>query len=239
MLERRRAALVWGVLMMHMVVMAGCSAPAGGTSPAEDADDPNGIGEPVHRTDSYFDLFPEFPAFEASGTGDQEVALQDGTWAGVVTVAGAGEGFRLEVVDDSREVTTLIEVGEPYAGSVAYGLDGEEDAAALRIVSDGPWALTVGSVRDAPDLPPSGAGDGVYWNLGADTRTVGFSFLAQGRTELTTYPNYASPEVKTEYSGRTDAKAGRDAIEEREFELNFLDELVTIRTPGAWTMTDL
>jgi hypothetical protein len=58
----------------------------------------------------------------------------------------------------------------PYSGTTAYGLNGDywgEPGVALQVAADGPWAVTMSPISDAPELAAAGTADRVVLHSGA------------------------------------------------------------------------
>jgi hypothetical protein len=127
--------------------------------------------EPSEETESK-DFFSQFSSFEPvteSGTGDSVIDLP--APQGIITASHNGSSnFALSVLDSGNAMSELpVNVIGSYEGTTAYGMDElSEDAAALEIVADGDWEITVAPVTDAPEFSESQAaqGDGVYLYTG-------------------------------------------------------------------------
>ncbi|MDA1387972.1 MULTISPECIES: hypothetical protein [Glycomyces] len=144
------------------------------TSEAETSESPEPSEtneEPSEETDTE-DFFSQFSSFEPvtqSGTGDSVIDLP--APQGIITASHNGSSnFALSVLDSGNAMSELpINVIGSYEGTTAYGMDElSEDAAALEIVADGDWEITVAPVTDAPEFSDSQAaqGDGVYLYTG-------------------------------------------------------------------------
>jgi hypothetical protein len=144
------------------------------TSEAETSESPEPAEtdeEPSEETDAE-DFFSQFSSFEPvtqSGTGDSVIDLPGPQ--GIITASHDGSSnFALSVLDSGNAMSELpVNVIGSYEGTTAYGMDElSEDAAALEIVADGDWEITVAPVTDAPEFSESQAaqGDGVYLYTG-------------------------------------------------------------------------
>jgi hypothetical protein len=141
------------------------------TSEPETSESPE-PAETTEETDEE-DFFSQFSSFEPvteSGTGDSVIDLP--APQGIITASHNGSSnFALTVLDSGNATSELpVNVIGSYEGTTAYGMDElSEDAAALEILADGDWEITVAPVTDAPEFSDSQAaqGDGVYLYTGA------------------------------------------------------------------------
>jgi hypothetical protein len=127
--------------------------------------------EPSEETDTadFFSQFPSFDPVTESGTGDSVIELPE--TQGIITASHNGSSnFVLTVLDSGNAMSELpVNVIGSYEGTTAYGMDElSEDAAALEILADGDWEITVAPVTDAPEFSDSQAaqGDGVLLYTG-------------------------------------------------------------------------
>jgi hypothetical protein len=123
------------------------------------------------ETDSevFFSQFPSFDPVTESGTGDSVIELPAAQ--GIITASHNGSSnFVLTVLDSGNAMSELpVNVIGSYEGTTAYGMDElSEDAAALEILADGDWEITVAPVTDAPEFSDSQAaqGNGVFLYTG-------------------------------------------------------------------------
>lgn len=126
--------------------------------------------------ENFLAQFPSFDTVTESGTGDSVIDLPASQ--GIITATHDGSAnFILTVLDNGNAMTELpVNVIGSYEGTTAYGMDGlAAEAAALEIVADGNWEVTVAPVTDAPEFSESQAaqGDGVFlYTGGSDTWVV-------------------------------------------------------------------
>jgi len=109
--------------------------------------------------------YPSFATIHESGTGDQVIDLPADVTAGMVTATHNGTGhFAITGLDENNEFSDLLvnTIGA-YEGVTAFGVHsllptGER----LQVSADGDWTIEVSSLNDAPTLPDSGTGNGVF-----------------------------------------------------------------------------
>ena len=117
--------------------------------------------------------FNNFTAFEASGTGTRTVRLPATRSAAIVHATWTGTGqFRIQGLDEHNQSVsgagfiishwTPFNVTEDFEGSGAWGLRRNDYVRVLQIHAEGPWTIRVTSVNEAPPLPRSGTGPGVF-----------------------------------------------------------------------------
>lgn len=177
---------------------------------------------------------PEFQTFEPaefSGGGDSVIDLPEGVHQGMVTVSHDGsEHFSVTALDANNESTgdLLVNTTGSYAGTTGLGLhDIGEDAVRLEIAADGAWTVTVAPFADAPALPESGTGDGVFafdgpaatWAITHDgTEHFGVSAYTGADFEMPLLVNETGS-----YDGSEAAPAGPG--------------IVVVTADGNWTIT--
>lgn len=227
-----------GGLVLVILGLLGCTPDAGPDAPETSRTYPGHVADPPGRRDSFDEDFPPFEPFRLTGSGDGLVALPDGVWAGTVSVARAEDGpFAVWETDSSGvPISTLVNSAKAYSGTTAFGLNGRENTASLAVRAEGPWALEIASVRDAPELPSEGVGDGVFWNH----RTGSVTWRVPGDEvfRLTAYTDYAWPELRdTLIPGVSVAEVERGVRVERPVRLTDLDALLVVRVVGPWSLS--
>jgi hypothetical protein len=135
------------------------------SEPAETTEEPS--EEP--DAGAFLAQFPTFDPVTESGTGDSVIELPASQ--GIVTASHDGSSnFVLTVLDSGNAMSELpVNAIGSYEGTTAYGMDElSEEAAALEIVADGDWEITVAPVTSAPEFSDSQAaqGDGVFLYTG-------------------------------------------------------------------------
>lgn len=177
---------------------------------------------------------PDLPKdwFEAetfTGSGDDVITLPQGALEGMVTASHDGSSnFVITALDANNESTFDLLVNEigSYTGTTAFGLLGiGGDPAALEVVADGAWEITVAHLSTAPvlELPVEGRGDAVFsydggpdrWHLTHDGQS---NFIVGMTTAMMGLVNEIGP-----YEG-TKTVTGGEAI-------------VTIRADGNWAIS--
>lgn len=217
-----RNRLHWWALGVAAAVTLACSAPS--TSDTGDE------GTDVAAGDYLAEAYETFETAEFSGDGDGVVDLPEGVHQGMVTVSHDGsEHFSVTALDANNESTgdLLVNTTGSYAGVTGLGLhEVGEDATKLEISADGSWAVTIAPFADAPALPESGSGDGVFQYEG---EAATWSITHDGEEHFSVHA-YTSAEFEMSllvnetgvYEGDVPAKAGPG--------------LVTVSADGSWTI---
>jgi hypothetical protein len=138
------------------LVALACSTPA--TDDAGDA-------APEDAGDYFAETYQTFDPAEFSGEGASVIDLPEGVNQGMVTVTHDGsEHFAVTALDANNESTgdLLVNTTGSYEGVTALGLHELGDAVKLQIDADGAWTVAIAPFADAPALPESGAGHGVF-----------------------------------------------------------------------------
>ncbi|MCH1883948.1 TM2 domain-containing protein [Agrococcus sp. ARC_14] len=171
--------------------------------------------------------FGSFDPVTQQGSGDSVIELPAGV--GFVTATHTGSAnFIVQVLDGSNQSTgdLLVNTIGNYSGQAAYGLNAFGEGARLQVTADGAWELTVAPIANAPELAPSGSGDGVFLYGGdagaaAITHDGQANFIVQQHSEdLFTMPllvNDIGP-----YSGTVPLNGGPSVI--------------TVMADGGWTI---
>lgn len=113
-------------------------------------------------------LFASFAAFEpVEFTGEQDgvIDLPEGVTQAMVTATHDGEHFfSIAGLDANNETTgdLLINALGAYEGVTILGAHSTAEPVRLQVTADGAWTITLAPLADAPALPESGVGDGVY-----------------------------------------------------------------------------
>lgn len=147
-----RIRTYWWALGVAAAVTLACSAPStDNTNESESGETPE---------------FQTFEAAEFTGEGDGVVELPEGVHQGMVTATHDGsEHFSVTALDANNEGTgdLLVNTTGSYEGVTGLGLlDIGGDAVRLEVSADGAWTVAIAPLADAPALPESGAGDGVF-----------------------------------------------------------------------------
>ena len=151
-----------------LVVIIGFSVATrgGGSSNSSDAhSDSSSTSNNVESSNWYTDNYANFTAADFSGKGDDVVNLPQGAINGLVAASYKGSSnFVIEVLDDGNQTADLLvnTIGS-YSGTTSYGLNSlGGDATKLKITASGSWTVHVAPFNEAPSLPTSGKGDGVF-----------------------------------------------------------------------------
>ncbi len=190
------------------------------STPTNDAGEDSG--------DNYLASLPTFDPVEHTGEGDGVIAL-DGITQAMVTASHSGEHyFSIAGLDDANQATGDLPVNAigPYEGVTALGIN-DDGTTSLKITADGAWTITLAPLADAPELPESGTGDGVFTYEG-DAATWAVEHDGEHYFSLSEYTGGAfdmgllATEVGA-YDGEVPAEAG--------------PALVVIQADGSWTIT--
>jgi hypothetical protein len=131
---------------------------------AADAADPSAEAGALGASDWAAESFGTFEPVTESGAGDALIDLE-GKTAGMATLTYSGEGnFAVMALDAENESTgdLLANAIGDHSGTAAWGLSSFGEAATLQVSADGPWTLELQPLADAPAMPDTGSGDGVY-----------------------------------------------------------------------------
>jgi len=139
------------------------------SEPAETTDEASEESSEEPDAGAFLAQFPTFDPVTESGTGDSVIELPASQ--GIITASHNGSSnFVLTVLDSGNAMSELpVNAIGSYEGTTAYGMDElSEEAAALEIVADGDWEITVAPVTSAPEFSDSQAaqGDGVFLYTG-------------------------------------------------------------------------
>ena len=143
------------------------TAPSAPTASAEP--EPTATEEPVAEPEEeapdeeVVDTAGVFKSKTFSGSSDDVIKLPKNASFGIIRATYSGaSNFVIETLDSSNQMSELpVNTIGNYTGSTAFGLQSEE-AVKLKISAQGKWSVTVKSMSEAPKLPSSGKGDGVY-----------------------------------------------------------------------------
>jgi hypothetical protein len=208
-----------------VVLLAGCGSDSG-----SDGRDGDNDGRGDSDDGNYFtENFPVFDALDESGSGDSTITLP-GAY-GIIEASHDGDAnFALTVLDSNNQETGDLPVNTigSYSGTTAFGFDSiAGDPAALQVTAGGSWSVTIKPISDAPDLPDSGSGDGVFryeggaadWHL---THDGSENFIVSEYTGDALDIPLQVNEIGA-YEGTVPAKAG--------------PAVVVIKADGSWTLT--
>ncbi|WP_430646940.1 DUF4190 domain-containing protein [Agromyces sp. GXS1127] len=118
-----------------------------------------------------------FTKVDASGTGDDVVAIPDGVAGGIVTATFDGDGgaaFTLTLLDASNQPSgdPLVDATDDYEGTTAWGVADASSARSVQVTASGSWTLSIEQMSAASELPnaANGEDDTVYlYGRGAAT----------------------------------------------------------------------
>ncbi|MGO2110648.1 MAG: TM2 domain-containing protein [Pseudoclavibacter sp.] len=149
------------------------AAPNDAAEPAGDAPDAPGEADEATEPDPADDAggaaawadeaFGTFEPVNASGSGDDMIALPDSASGGLVTFTHEGDGHTaVTVLDASSESTgeLLVNAIGAYSGATAWGVTGLGDGTTLQVTASGPWNLTIEPMSSAPSLGSGTEGSG-------------------------------------------------------------------------------
>lgn len=127
---------------------------------------------------NWYASYGSFPTTTISGSGDSFVPVPAGARAGLVTASYVGSSnFAVESLDSGLNLKELLvnEVGS-YSGTAFFGgYSWYESPSMLQVTASGPWTITFTSVENAPVLPTSGSGSGVFrYDGGTDIAAISF-----------------------------------------------------------------
>lgn len=223
------------ILPLAIVLIFGISqATRGGDSSSTEANSSSTSGEAAvteeASTSNWFaESYPTFTAADFAGKGDDVQDLPAGATSGIIIASHKGaSNFILEVIDDTNSMVDLPvnDVGS-YAGTAAYGLSSfGGEAKKLKITADGAWSIQVVPFSDAPSLPSSGKGDGVFKFESGDAPTWTINHKGKSNFIVSEYSDAAIMGLLVNevgnYSGKVPAYAG--------------PAIVVINADGAWTI---
>lgn len=120
--------------------------------------------------------------------------------------------------------------GSTYHGTVAFGSAERAQAGSQIVVrAGGDWTITVAPYSSAPELPPYGAGDGVYlYSRAASTARVTFTASGPHNNlfEIDQFQRPNSPDLDMSFGGTRYSEDLRIAGG---------PSTVAIRATGTWT----
>lgn len=219
---RTSRRLHWLTLAAVTAVALACSSPGDSDSGSDDGASEGG--------DYFAETYPTFDPAEHSGDGDGVVDLPEGVGQAMVTASHDGGGnFALSALDEGNQSTgdLLVNTIGSYEGVTALGmLDLGGDPVRIAVTADGPWTITLAPLADAPALPESGQGDGVYRYEG-DAGTWSVSHEGESNFGLSHYTSadFEMPLLVNEigaYEGAVAVTAGPG--------------LVVVIADGPWTI---
>ncbi|KAA6435966.1 NINE protein [Agrococcus sediminis] len=186
------------------------------------------VEEPAGAGDWASDTFGTFEPLMQEGSGDTLIELPAS--AGFVTASHNGSAnFIVQVLDANNESTgeLLVNTIGAYSGQTAFGLNAFGEGARLQVTADGAWSLTIAPLADAPELAPSGSGDGVFLYAGdagalAITHDGQGNFIVMEHNDSMFSMGLLVNEIGS-YSGTVPLSAG--------------PSVVTVMADGAWTLS--
>ena len=184
----------------------------------EDATADDAVAGPT-AADWADETYGTFAAATQSGTGDAVLALPDGAAAALVTATHDGGGsFSLQVLDADNRPTSdlLVNTFGAYAGTTAYGLNGDldEPGVSLKVTANGNWTLDLAPVSSAPALPETGTDDAVFLYSGPAS-TLAFGYADSGYLTVNESTDAGTHELVNEsgpYQGTASVGAGPSVI---------------------------
>jgi hypothetical protein len=110
-----------------------------------------------------------FSEVDASGTGDDVVAIPDGAAGGIVPARFDGDddaSFTLTLLDASNQPSgnALVDTTDDYDGTTAWGVADASSARSLQVTASGSWTVSIEQMSAASELPnaANGEDDTVY-----------------------------------------------------------------------------
>lgn len=223
------------ILPIAIVLIFGITqATRGGDSSLTEANSSSTSGEAAVTEEAstsnwYAESYPSFTAADLSGKGDDVQDLPAGATSGIIIATHKGSSnFVIEVIDETNSMVDLSvnEIGK-YAGTTAYGLTSfGGEAKKLKITADGAWTIKVMPFSDAPALPSSGEGDGVFKYESGDAPTWTINHKGQGNFSVSQYADSVIMGLLVNeignYSGKVPASAG--------------PAIIVVTADGTWTI---
>lgn len=223
------------ILPLAIVLIFGISQTTrGGNTPATESssnstssDTP--VSEEASTSNWFAENYPSFTGADFTGKGDDVQDLPVGATSGIIIATHkGGSNFVIEVIDDTNSMVDLSvnEIGN-YAGTTAYGLTSfGGEAKKLKITADGTWAIQVVPFSDAPALPSSGKGDGVFKYESGDAPTWTINHKGKGNFSVAEYADSVILGLLVNeignYSGKVPAYGG--------------PAIVVVTADGTWTI---
>ncbi|MFC4334749.1 hypothetical protein [Salininema proteolyticum] len=208
---------------------------------AEDAgpEDGESSEEEAAAEENYEDAeYPDFEPVEYSGSGPEDLELPEGAAESMVTATHRGDGnFIVQGIDAQGENTKnlLVNVSGDYEGTTAMVVVSRSVPSELLQVKEaaGDWTIRIEPLGDAPGLPESGTGDGVFFYEGGETEMdyryvhkighiSGFKVMFHGARLMTPYLATAN--------GITDEATDAFTLPEG-------PGIVAVQSRGDWTLT--
>lgn len=189
--------------------------------------------------DWYTKTYGTFTARSVSGAGDQVIALPAGVKGGYVAATftgsnGAGSWFQVTAQDASKQVTDAVFTasGATYSGTSGWGLFdlAHGGATTLQVRATGSWTVALRPAFEAPVLPASGSGDGLFrfdgpagsWSVtGARAGAGSPGFVVRQYDGVGHFTVLATSDAAT-YAGTVNHRAG--------------PALIQVVSGGAWTV---
>lgn len=184
------AALVLAIIMAVLygtgALGTGGTAPTASPSPspspsasASETPTPTPTETPTPTVQQWADeAWGTFTKVDASGSGDDVVAIPDGAAGGIVTATFDGDddtAFTITLLDASNQPSgdPLVDTTDDYEGTTAWGVADASSARSVRVTASGAWTLSIEPMSAASELPnaANGEDDAVYL-YGGDAATL-------------------------------------------------------------------
>ena len=204
-------------------------APASVESTSDSLESPSETNDAPAAEDWYKASYPTFTATKFSGKGDDVQNLPNDATSGIIVATHkGGSNFVIELIDDENSLVDLAvnEIGN-YTGTTAFGLSsfmGEPKK--LQIKADGAWTIRVVPFDDAPPLPKSGKGDGVFKYESSKASTWTINHKGKSNFSVSEYADSVIMGLLVNeignYSGKVPASAG--------------PAIIVVTADGTWTI---
>jgi len=123
-------------------------------------------------------IWGTFAQVDASGTGDDVVAIPDGITGGIVTATFDGDDdapFTLTLLDASNQPSgdPLVDTTDDYEGTTAWGVADASSARSVQVTATGSWTISIQQMSAASELPNAANGeDDAAYLYGGDAATL-------------------------------------------------------------------
>ncbi len=180
--------LAGSVALALSLSLTACSTGASDADEAGDSSVSSSASNAKPSSDWYSEAWGTFDAFTVSGTGGQVIELPKSSEGGWVTLKSTGaKSVHLSGLDDDNQSTNddlpgvdrFDEGTEDYAGAGVFGANADYIPTKIQVEASDPWTITIHPASDAPKLPASGEGSGVFKYDGA-AATPNVSFTGSG-----------------------------------------------------------
>jgi hypothetical protein len=187
--------------------------------------------------DWYTKTYGTFAAKTITGTGDQVIAVpaKGGYFTAKFTGSnGASSWFSVTATDKNGVAAgaPMSGLGASFSGASGWGLAqpvAGNATASLQVRARGSWSITLHRVADAPVLPASGAGDGVYrydgtagsWTITGSSSASAPLFDVRQHSQASRFSVLVGSSARS-YSGRVGHTAGPSVVQ--------------VLSNGSWTI---